>query len=216
MDFHNFPVRPIVNLNGLPYRSRLVVILAPPGGGKGALVEEEGLPGFKHIEMSKLLSNAANPDRNRDLLAEMERAKLNGTLVPARPYIINLAKSVFRQNLGEDIYFDGALRHPDELDYLSFIERTGFRLIVIKYDVHRDVCHQRMIVRGRPGEKESEVVRNNRLEQYQHALTTFEIIKERGVADVFDLGDMTTVEKAPRRLAVASILKSYPQHYSPK
>lgn len=211
MVFHHFPVKPLAHLNGVPYRSRLAVILAPPGGGKGALVEDEGLPGFKHIEMSSLLSNAAGPDRNSDLEAAMRHAKITGTLVPTRPYIINLAKSALRRNLGQDIYFDGALRHPDELDYVQFIERTGFRLIVIKYDVHRDVCHQRMIARGRPGEKDSKEVRDQRLDQYQHALNTFELIKERGVADVFDLGDMTAVEKAPRRHAVASILNAYPK-----
>lgn len=211
MVFHHFPVQPIVNLNGAPYRSRLVVVLAPPGGGKGALVEDEGLPGFNHVEMSGLLSHAASPGRNPALKDAMDRAKYDGTLVPTKPYIINLAKSALRRNFGQDIYFDGAMRHPDELEYLPFIEKAGFRFIVIRYHVHRDVCHERMIARGRPGEKDSKRVRDERLDQYQYALSTFEAIKERGVADVFDLGDMTTVEKVPRRHAVAGILNSYPK-----
>jgi adenylate kinase family enzyme len=209
MVFHHFPVQPLASLNGAPYRSRLVVILAPPGGGKGALVEGEGLPGFTHVEMSKLLCNAAGPDRNAVLQKEMDRAQLDGTLVPTKPFIVNLAKSAIRRNLGQDMYFDGAMRHPDELEYIPFIARTGFRLIVIKYDVDPHVCHERMIARGRPGEKDNEAIRNRRLEQYQHALITFEEIKKRGLADVFDLGDMTTVEKKPRRHKVAGILSAY-------
>lgn len=209
MVFHHFPVQPLANLNGVPYRSRLVVVLAPPGGGKGALVEDEGLPGFEHVEMSKLLCNAAGPDRNVALQKEMESAQLSGTLVPTKPYITNLAKSALRRHLGQDVYFDGAMRHPDELEYIPFVATSGFRLIVIKYDVDPAVCHKRMIARGRPGEKDNEAIRNRRLEQYQHALTTFEEIKKRGLADVFDLGDMSTMEKAPRRHAVANILKAY-------
>jgi adenylate kinase family enzyme len=205
MVFDCFPHQPVCNLNGLPWKYLLFVAMFPPGGGKGAFTEEEGLP-LAHFSMSATLEDASV--NNRALAVEMKSAREKGTLVPTNPYVVGVSKARLREQRTHT-YGDGILRHPDESLIIPYIKALGYRLVIVHGHLDDDICIERMLVRGRPGEN-SPGLCAERLRQYRmYTLPFYQSIVENGLADVFEFGDLAPTTKESRRKQVREILAGY-------
>lgn len=203
MDFSKFQIKPLSSLNGQPFKHILVVPVIRPGGGKQKAFDS-GLP-LRQFPMSTILKEAAT--KNPRLKEEMETRGKEGLLV-SPGYVVGVTRAHLRENRVHT-YGDGLLRQEPEIGNIPYFRVLGFRLVMIHAHVDPDICHERMIMRGREEEQNS-TVRKNRLDEYDSkTLPTFRKVQDAGLADVFDLGDITQLPPEEFAGQVKSILKGY-------
>lgn len=146
--------------------SRNIVMLGPPGSGKGTqstrLAERLGL---EHISAGALLR--AEVERSSQLSERIRPYLAEGTLVP-RPLLMQvIEKAVTSLPSDQGIVFDGIPRSVEQADSLDELLAHHNRSLsaVIVLHVPDDIVRERLLARGRPDDT-PEVI-TERLRVYQ-------------------------------------------------
>ena len=137
-----------------------LVILGPPGAGKGTQAEliSESL-GIPHISTGDLFR--ANISQGTPIGLEAKKYLDAGNLVPSEITIDMVRARVAEPDAAKGFILDGFPRSTDQADALTHIlEELDTKLdAVLSFGVDEDVVVKRMLARGRADDTE-EVIRN--------------------------------------------------------
>ncbi|PZT92993.1 MAG: adenylate kinase, partial [Gordonia sp. (in: high G+C Gram-positive bacteria)] len=137
-----------------------LVILGPPGAGKGTQAEliSESL-GIPHISTGDLFR--ANISQGTPIGLEAKKYLDAGNLVPSEITIDMVRARVAEPDAARGFILDGFPRSTDQADALTHIlEELDTKLdAVLSFGVDEDVVVKRMLARGRADDTE-EVIRN--------------------------------------------------------
>lgn len=163
-----------------------LVILGPPGAGKGTQAEllSDAL-GIPHISTGDLFR--ANISQGTAVGVEAKRYLDAGDLVPSEITVDMVRARVAEPDAARGFILDGFPRSTDQADALkSILAELGASLdSVLSFVVDEDVVVERMLARGRADDSE-EVIRNRLavytsetaplLEYYGNEVTTIDAI----------------------------------------
>lgn len=163
-----------------------LVILGPPGAGKGTQAEllSDAL-GIPHISTGDLFR--ANISQGTAVGVEAKRYLDAGDLVPSEITVDMVRARVAEPDAAKGFILDGFPRSTDQADALkSILAELGASLdAVLSFVVDEDVVVERMLARGRADDSE-EVIRNRLavytsetaplLEYYGNEVTTIDAI----------------------------------------
>lgn len=163
-----------------------LVILGPPGAGKGTQAEllSDAL-GIPHISTGDLFR--ANISQGTAVGVEAKRYLDAGDLVPSEITVDMVRARVAEPDAARGFILDGFPRSTDQADALkSILAELGASLdAVLSFVVDEDVVVERMLARGRADDSE-EVIRNRLtvytsetaplLEYYGNEVTTIDAI----------------------------------------
>ncbi len=163
-----------------------LVILGPPGAGKGTQAEllSDAL-GIPHISTGDLFR--ANISQGTAVGVEAKRYLDAGDLVPSEITVDMVRARVAEPDAAKGFILDGFPRSTDQADALkSILAELGASLdSVLSFVVDEDVVVERMLARGRADDSE-EVIRNRLavytsetaplLEYYGNEVTTIDAI----------------------------------------
>ncbi|CAM3619161.1 adenylate kinase [Tsukamurella ocularis] len=144
-----------------------LVILGPPGAGKGTqaerLSEKYGIP---HISTGDLFR--ANISEGTALGVEAKKYMDAGELVPSSVTVDMVRSRLTEPDATNGFILDGFPRATDQADALGEILAEGGQKLdaVISFEVPEDTVVERMLARGRADDTE-EVIRN-RLHVYEN------------------------------------------------
>ncbi|WP_030164680.1 MULTISPECIES: adenylate kinase [Actinomycetes] len=137
-----------------------LVILGPPGAGKGTQAEliSESL-GIPHISTGDLFR--ANISQGTPIGLEAKKYLDAGNLVPSEITIDMVRARVAEPDAAQGFILDGFPRSTDQADALTHIlDELDTKLdAVLSFGVDEDVVVKRMLARGRADDTE-EVIRN--------------------------------------------------------
>ncbi|NMO00147.1 adenylate kinase [Gordonia sp. TBRC 11910] len=171
-----------------------LVILGPPGAGKGTQAEllSEAL-GIPHISTGDLFR--ANISQGTPVGVEAKRYLDAGDLVPSSITVDMVRNRVAEPDAAKGFILDGFPRSTEQADALKgILAELGNKLdAVLSFVVDSDVVVERMLARGRADDSE-EVIRN-RLSVY--ATETAPLLEYYGddVTTVDAIGEVAEVHK---------------------
>ncbi len=121
---------------------KTIIILGPPGSGKGTLSREiaERL-NFEHIETGRILREEI--EKNTEIGKKVKEIVASGKLVPD-DIVNNIIKERVSQTKGEGIIFDGYPRTIEQAEYLRKILKID---LIINLNIPEEILIKRIMGR---------------------------------------------------------------------
>ena len=181
----------------------IVIILGPPGSGKGTYSEKlSQRHGYEHVSMGDLLRNRGKTD---DALGrEVNELMAQNILLPDE--IVSAVLEDYLVGLSDDakVILDGYPRKMDNLKAFKQMQtRYGWNLIqAFAIDVSEKICTERILGRGRNEIDKSRAQIAKRFFDYNaHTVQVIKSLKEEGV--LTPINGIGTIDECVGRSEIA-------------
>lgn len=185
-------------------QNEAIVLIGPPGSGKGTMTELAEIAGYLPLSASGILRKCGDREV-QDILLSAKSAS-GSTMVPDE-----VATPLFLRALGalppRDIILDGLIRTVYQMKAISKkLSEMGLSIRVIHMEIPTSKAKERMLRRGRPDDTPEKI--DNRLKDYE--LITKPVVSELMNQAPFYKVDASLTEAQVRRWFLAYLYPPEP------